>query len=57
MEIGDGDGLKPHTTIYNSEVDKIRESNKASYLKIQTMAETTKGTKHNFKMFISKEMD
>lgn len=33
--------------IDNAEVDKLRKGNMASYLKIQTIAVTTKGTNHN----------
>lgn len=33
--------------IDNSEVDKIRKGNIASYLKIKTMSITTKGAKHS----------
>lgn len=50
------------TAINNSEVDKIRESNRASYLKIETMAETTKGANYSLKClslkrFIEDEVD
>lgn len=50
------------TAINNSEVDKIRENNKASYLKIETMVETTKGANYNLKClslkrFIEGEID
>lgn len=50
------------TAINNSEVDKIRESNRASYLKTEMMAETTKGANYNLKClplkrFIKGEVD